>query len=297
MSSSPAEPGGARTVSPALLRAWALPEPKGAKRSRGQVLVVGGARSTPGAVMLGGLAALRAGAGVLHLATAASTAVAVAVAIPEAGVTGLAESASGAVLGSSAALLAKQLSSSDAVLIGPGLDDGEQARDLLLGIIPQLPDRASVVLDAFALGSLRSAGQRIEPVAGRLVLTPNTTELALLAGIAEDDIDDVPSVVRAVAASYSCVVTCHGIIAGADGGFYDTAAGHAGLGTSGSGDVLAGAITGLLARGADPMQAACWGTYLHAAAGDRLAARVGRLGFIARELLAEIPLVLTELAA
>jgi NAD(P)H-hydrate repair Nnr-like enzyme with NAD(P)H-hydrate dehydratase domain len=73
--------------------------------------------------------------------------------------------------------------------------------------------------------------------------------------------------------------------------------GHPGLGTSGSGDVLAGAIGGLLARGTQPMQAAAWGTYLHAAAGDRLAARVGRLGFLARELLDELPLLLTELQA
>ena len=74
-------------------------------------------------------------------------------------------------------------------------------------------------------------------------------------------------------------------------------AGHAGLGTSGSGDVLAGAIAGLLARGADLAQAACWATFLHAVAGDRLAARVGRLGFLARELVDQLPIVLTETEA
>jgi len=73
-------------------------------------------------------------------------------------------------------------------------------------------------------------------------------------------------------------------------------AGHSGLGTSGSGDVLAGALVGLLARGVQPAQAACWATYLHAA-GDRLAARVGSLGFLARELLDQLPLVITELQA
>ena len=73
--------------------------------------------------------------------------------------------------------------------------------------------------------------------------------------------------------------------------------GHPGLGTSGSGDVLAGAITGLLARGASADQAACWGTFLHAVAGDRLAARVGRLGFLARELVDQLPIVLTETEA
>ena len=71
--------------------------------------------------------------------------------------------------------------------------------------------------------------------------------------------------------------------------------GHSGLATSGSGDVLAGAVGGLLARGAEPAQAACWAKYLHAAAGERLAARIGRLGFLAREVLAELPLVLSEL--
>jgi NAD(P)H-hydrate repair Nnr-like enzyme with NAD(P)H-hydrate dehydratase domain len=61
--------------------------------------------------------------------------------------------------------------------------------------------------------------------------------------------------------------------------------------------VLAGAVAGLLARGASAEQAACWASFLHAAAGDRLAARVGRLGYLARELLDEVPLVLTELSA
>jgi ADP-dependent NAD(P)H-hydrate dehydratase len=73
------------------------------------------------------------------------------------------------------------------------------------------------------------------------------------------------------------------------------------LGTSGSGDVLAGAgagagaIAGLLARGAEPAQAAVWATHLHAAAGDRLASRVGPLGFLARELVGELPAILAEL--
>jgi NAD(P)H-hydrate repair Nnr-like enzyme with NAD(P)H-hydrate dehydratase domain len=61
--------------------------------------------------------------------------------------------------------------------------------------------------------------------------------------------------------------------------------------------VLAGAVAGLLARGADPAQAACWATYLHATAGDRLAPRVGRLGFLAREVVDELPLVLVQAEA
>ncbi len=69
------------------------------------------------------------------------------------------------------------------------------------------------------------------------------------------------------------------------------------LGTSGSGDVLAGAVGGLLAGGCPPAQAACWGVYVHAAAGDRLTSRVGPLGYLARELSQELPIVLAELRA
>jgi ADP-dependent NAD(P)H-hydrate dehydratase len=71
--------------------------------------------------------------------------------------------------------------------------------------------------------------------------------------------------------------------------------GYGGLGTSGSGDVLAGAIAGLRARGTTGPQAACWGTHLHAAAADRLASRLGPLGFLARELADELPALMLEL--
>jgi NAD(P)H-hydrate repair Nnr-like enzyme with NAD(P)H-hydrate dehydratase domain len=68
-----------------------------------------------------------------------------------------------------------------------------------------------------------------------------------------------------------------------------------GLATSGSGDTLAGIVAGLLARGADALQAAVWGVYLHGAAGNRLATRIGRVGYLARELSAEVPRLLEEL--
>jgi NAD(P)H-hydrate repair Nnr-like enzyme with NAD(P)H-hydrate dehydratase domain len=71
--------------------------------------------------------------------------------------------------------------------------------------------------------------------------------------------------------------------------------GNPGLATSGSGDTLAGILAGLLARGTPPLHATLWAVYLHAEAGARLARRQGPLGFLARELLAEIPPVMAEL--
>jgi NAD(P)H-hydrate repair Nnr-like enzyme with NAD(P)H-hydrate dehydratase domain len=112
-------------------------------------------------------------------------------------------------------------------------------------------------------------------------------------------VDEQPQaeVASEMAQRYGTVVSYESLIAAPDGRRWSVPAGHAGLGTSGSGDVLAGAIGGLLARGADLAQAACWGTYLHATAGDRLAARVGRLGFLARELADELPFVIVEAEA
>ena len=71
--------------------------------------------------------------------------------------------------------------------------------------------------------------------------------------------------------------------------------GGVGLATSGSGDALAGIVTGLLARGAEPVRAAAWAVYLHGEAGNALAKSRGRIGFLARELLAEVPWIMGEL--
>ena len=285
-------PSHTEALTPALLREWPLPEPAGSKYGRGQVVVVGGARTSPGAAVLAGVAALRVGAGRLTLGVARSVSVATAVAVLEAGVHGLPESEAGALDGTGTEVLGPDLDDADAVLVGPGLDDPDRTAALLRALAPRLGTSAPVLLDAFALGVLTDVPDVSEPLRGRLVLTPNAKEAsALLDG---DDVDDTAS--ARIAHRYDAVVSCAGTVAAPDGRTWAVSTGENGLATSGSGDVLAGALVGLLARGADPAQAACWATHLHAAAGDRLAARVGRVGYLARELVDELPAVLTELS-
>jgi NAD(P)H-hydrate repair Nnr-like enzyme with NAD(P)H-hydrate dehydratase domain len=104
---------------------------------------------------------------------------------------------------------------------------------------------------------------------------------------------------RQAAGLLGCVVALKGgctYIAAPDGEAWSYEGGSVGLATSGSGDTLAGIIAGLLARGASPLEAAQWGVYLHGEAGNRLCLSVGPLGFLARELLAEIPAVMAELS-
>jgi NAD(P)H-hydrate repair Nnr-like enzyme with NAD(P)H-hydrate dehydratase domain len=270
------KPSQPEAVTPTLLRAWPLPDGGSGKDDRGSVLVIGGARKTPGAALLAGVAALRAGAGRLTLAVADSVAVSLAIALPEAGVLGLPETTAGTVVGSAAGSLAAELETADAVLVGPGLDDKDQTTALLRELLKATTgNQPCFVLDAFALASL-------------------------------PEVEDLHRQLPEVADKYHAVVSCQGVIAeprssgraaGSVPSLWEITTGHSGLGTSGSGDVLAGAITGLRARGTGNAQAACWGTHLHAAAGDRLASRLGGLGYLARELNEELPPLMMELSA
>jgi len=292
-------------LTPNLLRGWPLPPRSGGKDARGGVLVVGGARRTPGAAALAGTAALRIGAGRLTLAVADSVATALAVATPEAGVLGLPETAEGSPTGAPAPHLADEIARADTVVVGPGLDEPDGSAALVRLVLGALaeddpdgdPDGhggTAVLLDAFALGVLpRLAGAVVLPP-GRTVLTPNLAEAARLLDLGDVDPEDAAA---RVARRWGAVVTCAGRVAHPDGRRWASATGHTGLGTSGSGDVLAGTVAGLLAGGASPEQAACWGTAVHGAAGDRLAARVGPLGYLARELADEVPAVLVEIGA
>ena len=108
-------------VTPAVLREWALPQPGSGKESRGQLLVLGGSRSTPGAVLLAGEAALRAGAGKLVLATVADTTAALAVAVPEAAVVALPRGPGDDLDPACRRAPRDRLESADVVVAGPGL--------------------------------------------------------------------------------------------------------------------------------------------------------------------------------
>jgi ADP-dependent NAD(P)H-hydrate dehydratase len=281
---SPSEP---RSITPRLLRDWPLPVPEGDKNTRGTALVVGGSRYTPGAVLLAGIAALRAGAGVLQLAVAESTAAALSIEVPEAMVIGLPETRDGSVAGDPPARLRDLAEAAEAIAVGPGLDDVDETGALLRNVLDAAGPQAAVVLDAYALGALSHDRDLLTEQARPVVLTPNRTEARYLLG--REPGDDLARAAATLAERYGAVVSLHGHIADPDGRTWREENGHVGLGTSGSGDVLAGIVAGLLARGADPAQAACWGTYAHAVSGQRSAPRYGRLGFLARELLDEVP--------
>ena len=285
-------------VTAGLLRDWPLPAPGGDKESRGRTLVIGGSEQTPGAVLLAAEAALRTGAGKLQVATVRSTAAAMAVDMPETLVRPLRQTVGGDIDPSCADELVEMAQQCSAVLIGSGLMDVEVARELVGAVLPKLD--TLVVLDALALAYLGQQPDGAHHLGGRVVLTPNRHELALTLGRDDDEVDDDPAAATAeLAARCRAVVSCGGSrshVADPEGNSWVDETGGAGLGVAGSGDVMAGILTGLAARGAEPAQAAVWAAHVHGRAGDRLAASVGRLGYLAREVPTEIPRVLEELA-
>lgn len=292
----------ATSVTLALLRRIPLPKPddSDSKDERGRVLVVGGTSEVAGAVLLAGVAALRAGAGKLQLATVASSAAVLGMSVPEALVVALPQSRSGEIVGTrGAAALASRVGAVDAMLVGPGMSSARAAHALLAPLVGRMASHAALVLDAGAILALHSDERLLEPLGGRAVLTPHAGEMASLLGIDKGDVERSPAdVARRAAARFGAVVALKGAeswIAEPDGTLYHYRGGPVGLATSGSGDTLAGIVTGLCARGAEPAHAAAWSVYLHGSAGRALTRRVGPLGFLARELLAELPPLLRRL--
>lgn len=271
-------------LDPTALRAWPLPDDQhDDKHGRGTVLVIGGSPTTPGAALLAGVAALRMGAGRLQIATAPEVATPLAVAVPEALVASYHEAREPS--------LRSRIATADAVVFGPGLSDPDHSADLLAVVLDHAPRNAIVVVDALGLDSLHALSDRVDrgvPV----IVTPNREELARLVG-GGGAAETSPE--HAVAREYGVTVVSFGRVVTPDGRCWVDSGEVIGLGTSGAGDTLAGAIGGVAARSHDVPTAAVWGTLSHRIAANRAAAAIAPVGYLAREVVEELPRALAEL--
>jgi len=262
----------------------------GDKETKGRLLIVAGSREVPGAALLASVAAMRAGAGKLRVATVESIAVQLGMAMPEAMVVGLAEDDEGGFTTGAAKAIVEHAEKVDAVVAGPGMAEGQASARIADAVIMSDP---RVALDAALLHSLKPAQteRRTPPL-----LLPHSGELASLLDCDEEEIERDPvGCGHRAAERYRAIVlvkgvTSHVVTPEADVWTYE--GGAPGLGVSGSGDVLAGIVGGLLARGAEPLSALLWAVWLHGDAGAALAKKVGPIGFLAREIAGEIPALL-----
>lgn len=272
---------------------------RGHKGDFGRMLVVAGSIDYPGAALLTALGAMRAGAGLVRIATAESVAARLAGSVPEITWMALDEEAPGLIAPGGWRRITTEAAGFDAMVIGPGLGSHpatlRRARELVESLaIP-------AVVDADGLNALADAARWWQRLRSRLVLTPHPGEFARLRGTASPPSDDDAARAEAVvaaAARWSQVVVlkgAHTVVADPGGQVLASGVATPALATAGSGDVLAGAIGAFLAAGAAPFEAAACGVAVHGAAGLLAADRIGPAGTMARDIAALLPETIRQL--
>jgi len=262
------------------------------KGSFGKVLVVAGSRGMAGAAVLAGTAALRAGAGLVHVAVPHGVLGAAATLAPELVFHAMPETASGGHGGAGAwERLEELLSGVDAVAAGPGLGRDPAALALVRDLVRRT--RLPLVVDADGLAAFAGTAETLRPSGPPVVLTPHPGEMARLRGIASGEVQARRwDTAREAAISLGAVVLLKGartVIGEPTGGICVNRDGSPALATAGSGDVLTGVVAALLAAGLAPWDAARAGAYLHALAGERAAAPPFRGGVLAGEIRDHLP--------
>jgi hydroxyethylthiazole kinase-like uncharacterized protein yjeF len=273
----------------------------GDKDEKGRLLIVGGSLSVPGALLLSAEAAMRVGAGKVKIATVEEAALRIGIAFPEAAVIGLPTTGTGEVASSAARSLETSLDRADAVLVGPAMANGDDVRDLTRALLRMANKESAMVLDAGAVSCAAPLKDAIREAKCAVVLTPHCGEMASLMNMDKCEVEDEQVQTALTAAlQFGATVALKSsttVIATPEGDILTYDSQCPGLGTAGSGDVLAGVIAGLLARGVEPLSAVAWGVWLHGACGREASSRRGAIGFMARDLPPLVPALLESACA
>jgi NAD(P)H-hydrate epimerase len=247
----------------------------GHKGTFGHALVIAGSGAYEGAGLLAAKAALRAGAGLVTWALPQTVARAMAGRLPEAILAGVADDGDGNWTAASAGRLTQLAESKKSAVIGPGIARFSGDAEWLRQLWTDLP--IPLVLDADALNILADSRGLSQWPSRRAtaIITPHPGEMARLTGMSVPDIQrDRIGAARTLAVRHGVIVVLKGartVTALPDGRSFVNPTGNSGMGTGGTGDVLAGLLAGLLAQGLPPEAAAVAGVFLHGEAGDRAA--------------------------
>jgi NAD(P)H-hydrate epimerase len=286
-----------------ITREWArgaLPErPLNAnKGSFGKVLVTAGSINYIGAAYLACSGALRVGAGLVTLATAISLQPILAAKLAEVTYLPLPESQPGIISPEAAELVVQQSGQYHVLLLGCGLGQNPPTEAFVSSSLfgKAVP---SLVLDADALNILAKIPNWWQKLAGDAIITPHPGEMARLCGLSVEEVQaDRPGIAGRFAKEWHKTIVlkgAHTVIAAPDGRCRISPFMNPGLASAGTGDVLAGAIAGLLAQGLSLFDAGSLGVYLHAEAAEVVKNTLGDAGMIATDLLPVLPVVIKQL--
>lgn len=251
----------------------------------GRVLAVCGSRGYTGAAYFAAQAAVRTGSGVVTLCVPEAVYPVLAVKLHEPVVYPVACNDSGRLNLTGARQALAQAGKARAMLIGCGLGRGAETSAAVIWLLQHA--RCPVVVDADGINALAGNIDILRSTGAQVILTPHQGEFSRLCGGA----GDAGQLARETGAII-LLKSHRTAIYAPDGRVYRNTTGNPGMAKGGSGDVLAGSILSLCGQGLTPLQAACAGAYLHGAAGDRCANRIGEYGMTPADLLAEIPAVL-----
>lgn len=270
-----------------------LRPPGGHKGTFGHVLVVAGSTGKGGAAQMCSAAGLRSGAGLVTLATADTVQPFIAPAIPEVMTVAL-PSEYGGLTCDSFETIRSLWHGKNVVALGPGLGQTDTVKQLVRDIVLSVP--CSVVIDADALNALEGNFSCMKNrQAKHVVVTPHPGEMARMTGLSIDEIQNHRAEVAGkFAEKWDVVVVLKGartVIAAPDGRVWINSSGNSGMGSGGMGDILTGVIAGWLAQGVDLFNAAVLGVYLHGKAADQCVAHYGSAGYVATDLLPQLPVV------
>jgi NAD(P)H-hydrate epimerase len=275
--------------------------PKRAENSNkgdyGRALLVTGSTGMTGSGCLAARAALRTGAGLVYAGVPASLAPIYGSALTEPIVLPLEDRGSGVLSAECAEQILSQMKRMNVAAVGPGLTASGGVREIVKKIIRE--SSIPLVLDADALNVLADNTAVLKELAVPAVLTPHPGEMARLTGLSIADVQaDRIGTAKRFAAEYNVVVVLKGsrtVIALPDGSIYVNPTGNSGMASAGTGDVLTGIITGLIAQGADVAGAAVAGVFLHGLAGDCAAEGLGRHGMLAGDVVDSLPQAIRSL--
>ena len=262
----------------------------GHKGTFGRVLLVAGSWGMTGAAILSGRGALRGGAGLVYVATPHSCLPVVAAGEPCYLTVSLPEERGGELSEQAAPLVMQKLQLMQAAGIGPGLGRSVVGDEMVLDVFVHAP--VSCVIDADALNALADHPDRLGQQQAPRILTPHPGEFSRLSGRTMQQISaDRVGVAIEFARQHNVVVVLKGAGTVVTDGtrYYVNTTGNSGMATGGSGDVLAGLLTAILAQGLPPFEAAQLATYLHGLAGDCAARELTQPGLIASDLPDYLP--------
>lgn len=254
----------------------------------GKALIMGGSVGKMGAAILSARACLRAGIGLLSVQVPACGYQIIQTAVPEAMVVN--ETSDGYLC------TIPDLALFDAIGIGPGLGQHPETVALVSNLLEN--STKPLVLDADALNILSIHSELIQILPAKSILTPHFKEFERLTGFKGNGFDRIKTLQDFAFRNKVIVVLkgAHTAIATPEGSVYFNSTGNPGMATGGSGDVLTGIITALLAQHYTPENAAILGVYLHGLAGDLAARKHGVYGLIPSDIVEALPKAFTELA-